>query len=73
MIACVSRMIPNRLPTLTEQTGLFLYIPRCSDYNATTMINIPHDQWKTNMPANRLDEAEARYDVDKYKAAMKSH
>ncbi len=54
--------------TCQNKHVFFFKCPECGDYTATAMQNIPRDQWKEFIPADQLNEVEA-----KYEAAMKSH
>jgi len=54
--------------TCQNKHVFFFKCPQCSDYNATAMANIPREQWKDFIPADQLNEIEA-----KYEAAMKEH
>ena len=42
--------------------------PKCGDYKATAMSNVPQEQWKEFVPADELDDL-----LLKHAAAMKSH
>ncbi len=50
-----------------KHTFLFM-CPKCGDYKATAMGNVPQEQWKEFVPADELDDLLARH-----AAAMKSH
>ncbi len=54
--------------TCQNKHVFFFKCPKCADYTATAMANIPQEQWKDFIPADKLTEIEA-----KYEAAMKSH
>jgi len=54
--------------TCQNKHVFFFKCPQCADYTATSMANIPQDQWKDFIPADKLIEVEA-----KYEAALKSH
>ena len=54
--------------TCQNKHVFFFKCPQCGDYTATAMANIPQEQWKDFIPADRLNEVEA-----KYEAAMKNH
>lgn len=54
--------------TCQNKHVFFFKCPQCGDYNATAMANIPQEQWKEFIAADKLNELEA-----KYEAAMKSH
>ncbi|MDH5485403.1 MAG: hypothetical protein OEY43_09245 [Gammaproteobacteria bacterium] len=41
----------------------FFTCPQCSDYSATAMANIPRPEWPEFIPADRLNEIEAKYDA----------
>ncbi len=58
------------IDTMTCQNKhvFFFKCPQCSDYNATAMANIPQENWPEFIPAEQLNEVEA-----KYEAAMKKH
>jgi len=67
---CAQELDDYAIDTHTCQNKHVFYFkcPQCSDYNATAMSNIPQDQWKEFVPADKLNELEA-----KYEAAMKAH
>ena len=67
---CTQELDDYAIDTHTCQNKHVFYFkcPQCSDYNATAMSNIPQDQWKEFVPADKLNELEAKYD-----AAMKAH
>ena len=54
--------------TCQNKHTFFFTCPKCADYVATAMSNIPQSKWKDFIPADKLNEIEA-----KYEAAMKSH
>ncbi len=54
--------------TCQNKHVFFFKCPQCADYTATAMANIPQEQWKEFIPADRLNEIEA-----KYEAAQKAH
>lgn len=54
--------------TCQNKHVFFFKCPQCADYLATAMANIPQDQWKEFIPADKLNEVEA-----KYEAALKAH
>ncbi len=54
--------------TCQNKHVFYFKCPQCADYLATAMANIPQDQWKEFIPAEKLTEVEA-----KYEAAMKNH
>ena len=42
--------------------------PKCGDYKATAMANIPKEEWQKFVPAEQLDDL-----LEKHAQAMKSH
>ena len=43
----------------------FFKCPKCGDFSATAMNNIPMEQWPDFIPADRLTEIEAKYEAAK--------
>ncbi len=54
--------------TCQNKHTFFFKCPKCADYVATAMSNIPQEKWKDFIAADKINEVEA-----KYEAAMKSH
>lgn len=54
--------------TCQNKHVFFFKCPECGNYEATAMANIPQDQWPEFIPADKINEVEA-----KYEAAMKKH
>jgi len=67
---CIMTLDSWAIDTFTCQNKhvFFFKCPKCGDFNATAMANIPQDKWPEFVPADKLNELKMQFNLAMKKA-----